>query len=256
MIKMINLEINDNNYENINLIIFDKDGTMFQLYPYCSKMVFERTNAICNVLNDHDKELEKWLISTMGVDLENQKIYQKGPIGVYSKYYAQNMLFEKINEKGYDISREMLKKAFETADININQIDYLKDALIPVPGMMDFIKSSAKNCKLAIYSNDMTLRLNDTVELFNINNYFECVLGSDMITKHKPDPMGVLKIMEKLEIEPENTAFVGDSNLDIECGKRAGCKYLISILSDISDQKYLKQNSNEILNDFTRINVV
>lgn len=255
-IKMVNLEIKDNCYENIDLIILDKDGTLFQLYPYCSKMVFERTKAICNILNNQDKKLENWLISIMGVDLENQKIFQNGPIGVFSKYYAQDMLFEKINQEGYDITRETLKKAFETADVNINHIEYLKDALEPVHGMTNFIKSSGEKCKLAIYSNDMTPRLNDTLELFNLDKYFDCVVGSDMITKHKPDPMGVLKIMEKLEISPENTAFIGDSNLDIECGKRADCKYLISILSDISDQIFLKKYSNELLNDFTEIKVI
>ena len=58
-------------------------------------------------------------------------------------------------------------------------------------------------------------------------------------------------IMEELEIAPEKTAFIGDSVLDIECGKRAKCKYLLSVLSDISDLKFLKSNSNQLIKDFT-----
>lgn len=252
---MINLQINESIYEDIDLIIFDKDGTLFQLYPYCSKMVFERTNAICNALQNHDKILEDWLILTMGVDLKNHRIFPEGPIGVYSKYYAQDMLFEKMNAKGYNISREMLKTAFETADDNINKIEYLKEALVPVPGMIDFIEDIGSKCNCAIYSNDMTRRLNDTLELFSIDKYFDCILGSDMVEKHKPDPMGVLKIMDELGIEPEKTAFVGDSVLDIECGKRARCKYLISVISDISDLKFLKSNSNVLIKDFTKLKI-
>ena len=252
---MINLQINGNTYENIDFIIFDKDGTLFQLYPYCSKMVFERTNAICNVLENHDKTFQDWLILTMGVDLKNHKIFPEGPIGVYSKYYAQDILFEKMNSKGYNISKKELKTAFETADTNINRIEYLKGALVPVPGMIDFVEDISKECNCAIYSNDMTQRLHDTLKLFDINKYFNCVLGSDLVKKHKPDPMGVIKIMEKLEIAPEKTAFVGDSVLDIECGKRAKCKYLFSVISDISDLKFLKSNSNQIIKDFTKIKI-
>jgi len=256
MIKMINLHINENTYQNIELIIFDKDGTLFQLYPYCSKMVFERTNAICNLIENHDPLLKDWLILTMGVDKNNHKILPEGPIGVYSKYYAQDMLFEKMNAEGYSISRKMLKTAFKSADNNINRLEYLKEALVPVPGMIGFIENIGSKCKCAIYSNDMTKRLDDTLNLFGINNCFECVLGSDMVQKHKPDPMGVLKIMDELEIAPENTAFVGDSVLDIECGKRANCKYLFSILSDISDLEFLKSNSNELIKDFTEIRTI
>jgi len=252
---MINLQINNNTYKDIDLVIFDKDGTLFQLYPYCSKMVFERTNAICNVLQNHDKNLQDWLIITMGVDQKNHKIFPEGPIGVYSKYYAQNMLFEKMNYEGYNISRSMLKTAFEIADNNINKMEYLKEALVPVPGMIDFIEDLGDKCSIAIYSNDMTDRLYDTLKLFDIYNNFKCVLGSDIVKKHKPDPMGVNIIMQKLGIQSENTAFIGDSVLDIECGKRARCKYLFGVLSDISDLKFLRSKSNEIVKDFTEITV-
>jgi phosphoglycolate phosphatase-like HAD superfamily hydrolase len=52
---------------------------------------------------------------------------------------------------------------------------------------------------------------------------------------------------------PEKTVFVGDSNLDIECGKRAKCKYLISVLSDISNYKFLEKNSDQIIKNFLKI---
>ncbi len=250
---MVNFQINGNGYEDIDLIIFDKDGTLFQLYPYCSKMVFERTNAICNLLKNHDNTLQDWLTVTMGVDQRNHKIFPEGPIGVYSKYYAQDMLFKKMNSEGYSITKLMLKKAFEVADHTINNLEYLKDALVPVPGMINFVTNISDKCNCAIYSNDMTNRLHDTLKLFKIENKFKCVLGSDVVEKHKPDPMGVNIIMNKLEIQPENTAFFGDSILDIECGKSAGCKYLFGVLFDISDLKFLRYKSNELIKDFTNV---
>jgi phosphoglycolate phosphatase len=250
---LIDLSIKDVDYRDIDLLIFDKDGTLFQLYPYCSKMVFQRTSTILKVMDNDDQDFKDWLIKIMGVNLKEKKIYPNGPIGVYSKYYAQNMLYEKINENGHEISREMLKKAFTEADDDINKINYLKKALVPVEGMVEFINKVQGHCKCAIYSNDMTQRLKDTLDIFGIGNCFDYVLGGDLIDKHKPDPMGLIKIMDELKVKPASTAFFGDSALDIEAGKRAECKYLVGVLSDISDFKFLKSNSDVLINDFTQI---
>jgi HAD superfamily hydrolase (TIGR01509 family) len=252
---MINLSINNVICKDIELLIFDKDGTLFQLYPYCSKMVLERTSAIIKLLKNEDPLLKDWLIHKMGVDLENKKIYSEGPIGVYSKYYAMNMLNEKMNANGYKIEKKLLDKAFNEADQNINQISYLKEALIPVAGMIEFIEKVGDKCKCAIFSNDMTDRLNDSLEIFNIRNYFDCVLGGDLVEKHKPDPMGLLKIMEELDVSPENTAFFGDSTPDIESANRAKCEYIVGVLSDISDLEFIKSNSRSQINNFTQITI-
>jgi HAD superfamily hydrolase (TIGR01509 family) len=253
---MIDLTIGNNVLKDIDLMIFDKDGTLFELYPYCSKMVFQRTEAILKMLKNNDPKLKDWLIHQMGVDLENHKIYPQGPIGVYSKYYAMDMLFDKINAYGYKITADMLKEAFSEADHNINDINYLKESLVPVRGMIEFIEQTSDKCTCAIYSNDMTNRLKKTLDIFNIKNYFDYVLGGDLVEKHKPNPMGLLKILEELNISPENTAFFGDSALDIESGQKAKCKYLVGVLSDISDLNYLKSNSNAIIKDFTHKNII
>ena len=45
---MIKLEINGATLENIGLIIFDKDGTLFELYPYWSKVAMRRARIYVN----------------------------------------------------------------------------------------------------------------------------------------------------------------------------------------------------------------
>ena len=252
---MLNLSVNDATCEDIDLMIFDKDGTLFQLYPYCSKMVFQRTNAICDIINDHDPQLKNWLIQEMGVDLKNQKIFPEGPIGVYSKYYAMDLIFEKMTTKGYEISKNEIKEAYTNADEVINTINYLKDALVPVEGMIEFIEAAGTECKMAIFSNDMTDRLKDSLDIFNIGKHFDHILGGDLVAKQKPDPMGILMIMDKLKVSPGKTAFFGDSVFDVESGKKAKCKYIFGVLSDISDEQFLKSNQTILIDNFNQITV-
>lgn len=253
---MIDLSIMDEIYENVELLIFDKDGTLFQLYPYCSKMVYQRTDAIVNVMHENDKAFRDWLIDTMGVNLEEKKIYPEGPIGVYSKYYAQDMLYDKINKKGHMVSPEMLREAFNEADGNINKRKYLNDALEPVDGMIEFIREVEDRCKCAVYSNDMTQRIKDSLEIFGIGDSFNYVLGGDLMDKHKPDPEGILTIMDRLGVGPGNTALFGDSNLDVESGRRAECRYVFGVVSDISDMEYLKSNTDVSVTNFNQITVI
>lgn len=240
---MVDVEVNGKTLAGIELVIFDKDGTLFQLYPYCSKMALERTDALCRALHEDDAALKEWLVRLMGVDRQADRIFPKGPIGVYSKYYAQEMLFNELNARGHAVDRETVRRAFADADGHISDVGYLKNALVPVDGMLDFVKSMSSRCRCAIFSNDMTARLNDTLELFGIRECFSYVLGGDQVERQKPDPMGALAIMGRLGISPEHTLLIGDSALDIESGKRARCKYLVSIISDISDMGYLKDNA-------------
>jgi phosphoglycolate phosphatase-like HAD superfamily hydrolase len=41
---------------------------------------------------------------------------------------------------------------------------------------------------------------------------------------HKPSPEPLLQICKELRVEPVETVIVGDTELDVQCGKGAGSK--------------------------------
>lgn len=45
----------------------------------------------------------------------------------------------------------------------------------------------------------------------------------------KPEPGLILKAMKKYRINADNSVMVGDSAKDIECAKRAGCRYALLV---------------------------
>ena len=45
--------------------------------------------------------------------------------------------------------------------------------------------------------------------------------------RKKPDPAGVVHIMETLQMKPEDCLYVGDSEGDVQTGKNAGVKTVI-----------------------------
>ncbi len=252
---MIKLEINGATLENIGLIIFDKDGTLFELYPYWSKVAMRRGENICEWLDVVEEGLAEWIALQMGVNVRSQRMNPEGPTGIYDRQYIQNLLYANLKDRGYPIELDIIQSAFKEADEYISNENILKNSMVPVKGLYNFLKKIEGRCKGAMFSYDLTDKLELIARFFGISDNFDMLLGGDKIIHPKPNPWGAIKIMSDLHVSPENTAFMGDSILDLECGRRANCNYLITILSEISNSELSKPVSNAVLNDFTEISV-
>ncbi len=253
---MIDLKIGDEVLTDIDLLIFDKDGTLFELYPYWSTVAVKRAELICNSLGNEDASMVEQIALIMGADLKNKRMNPKGPIGIYNRTYIQNLIYDELKSRGYAIEREMILSAFNQTDAYIKGTDILSHSLVPVCGLIEFLRAINGRCKCAIFSYDFTNNLKSIVEMFNIDGSFNLLLGGDLIKHPKPDPWGAIKIMNDLHVLPENTALIGDSPFDIESGKGAGCLYLITVASDISDLAVLRPLSNAVVKDFTGITIL
>lgn len=63
------------------------------------------------------------------------------------------------------------------------------------------------------------------LKVFNLNDYFLFVNGSEDSKKHKPDGDPLIQAMNKANaINKDEVLYVGDSPLDIRCAKNAGVK--------------------------------
>ena len=51
------------------------------------------------------------------------------------------------------------------------------------------------------------------------------VVGRDSLGSEKPDPEGLLSVVDDLEADPGATVFVGDSERDAETARRAGTEF-------------------------------
>lgn len=51
----------------------------------------------------------------------------------------------------------------------------------------------------------------------------DVLITSDDTTKHKPDPLPLITAAARLNLPPQEIAYVGDSVHDIRCALSAGC---------------------------------
>jgi HAD superfamily hydrolase (TIGR01509 family) len=52
--------------------------------------------------------------------------------------------------------------------------------------------------------------------------YFDAVIGLEDVEHPKPDPEGLLKAVRRIGASPSDAVYVGDSDVDVEAGRRAG----------------------------------
>lgn len=78
--------------------------------------------------------------------------------------------------------------------------------------------------KKAVISNKREALSKGLLEELNLLQYFDLIIGSDTAGERKPSPIPVLYVISKLGLTSEESIIVGDSNYDIEAGKKAGVK--------------------------------
>ncbi len=95
----------------------------------------------------------------------------------------------------------------------------------PFPGVVETLASlKEQGCQLTIASSRWHRSLNELTRDMGIAGFFTYLVGADDVEQAKPHPEPVLKTLSHMGIEPSQTLVVGDMNVDILMGLKAGCK--------------------------------
>ncbi|HFA47658.1 MAG TPA: HAD family hydrolase [Bacteroidetes bacterium] len=79
--------------------------------------------------------------------------------------------------------------------------------------------------KKAVYSNKIHAYTVEIISGLGLSQYFDIIMGArPELYLPKPSPEGVLYILNKLNIQPENAIMVGDSTHDIHAAQAAGLR--------------------------------
>ena len=92
------------------------------------------------------------------------------------------------------------------------------------PDVGETLERLGEKYRLAVISNSSLQFLNAQLSTTGIDSVFSVKIAD---AAPKPDPDGLLKACKQLGLEKADVIFVGDSNFDMEAGKRANIRTLI-----------------------------
>jgi phosphoglycolate phosphatase-like HAD superfamily hydrolase len=178
---------------NIDCVIFDLDGTLVQSH----ETIYE---AMCAALTDLN----------------------------ISYKISKDDFYNKIGHHFIDIFNDMDIEVTDFEEfINIYKAHYFdfinSSKLYPnVENTLIFLNE--KNVKTSLLTTKGQDQAEKIIKHFQLEKHFNYIMGRRNGIDHKPSAEPLLKICSDLKLEPENSMIVGDTEMDIRCGKNAGAK--------------------------------
>ncbi len=239
---MISLKTNDWELNNIEAILFDKDGTFIDSHIYWGKIIELRINAVMKYYNI-DKNLFNKLCLSLGYDRNKKCLIPKGPIALLAREAVINSLVEELKKQNIEAQTTIIEEIFK--DVHKEFLPQIYDYIKLIDDAKDlFDRLKKTNVKMAVVTSDTKANTEAILEYLGLKKYFSLVIGKDDCTKAKKTGEPALIALEKLGVCANKTISVGDAPMDYEMAKNAGLKGSILVSSGQIPLEGLKKLTN------------
>ena len=181
--------------------IWDLDGTLLDSYP-----------IIVDSLYQVYKE-------KLGIELDKDRIHRE-----IIKYSVSHFLNDLEKETGIKFDALKDRYSYISGKEKLN-IPLMKNGL----EILKYLKEQGIHSYVFTHRGVST---EPVLRNLGIYDYFDEVVTSINQFKRKPDPEGINYLIDKYHLDKDNTYYVGDRAIDIECANNAHIKSIMFISSD------------------------
>lgn len=176
-------------------IILDLDGTLLDSYDVI-------VESICLVFQE------------CGIHISYNDVHR------HAIAFSIKSLFETISDT-HGVSVARLQQRYS----QISSGKYKQIKLMPhAHEILNILEDHGIENYVFTHRGKTTMPVLDNLEL---TGYFLDVLTSQSGFARKPDPEAILYLLHKYDLDPENTWYVGDRSLDMECASYAGIRGIL-----------------------------
>lgn len=181
-------------------LLFDLDGTLANTIPQLA--IAASKSAVAIGLNPPSVETTKGFVGN-GVNMLLARVIA-GRFDVELK----------------DVDPSLLKRARDVFNVEYTKgLDKDYNLYEGVKEGLEYFKSCG--IKLAVVTNKPQMFALPLLSYMGIKDYFDFILGGEVIPERKPDPTPLYYVLDKLQVSKDDAVMVGDSNNDIEAGNNA-----------------------------------
>lgn len=205
---------------------------------YMKACIFDLDGTLCNTLDSMAISANQ-VIGTFG--------YMPLPVDNF-RYYAGDgarTLVERVLRDAGDIEMVHLEEAFKAySDIFNRDCTY---KVTVYDGILDALKELKRmGLKLAVLSNKPHVQTVKVIHQLFGDDVFDWVQGQQEGIQKKPDPSGAFAITKAFGVMPEECMYIGDTNVDMMTGNRAGM-FTVGVLWGFRTREELLENNAHAL---------
>ena len=242
--------VNENKKYDIDCILFDKDGTIMD-FTLWVRWAEKFINLIGETNISYDKSL---LAHALGFSYDQQTWDPEGPLAIGSLQDLLTILALGLYQQKvpWNQAYQVVHDAYQ----DLEDTFVIEDHVKPVNGLIAFLEQAkAHNIKMGVVTSDNYNKAIEHLEALGIKHYFSTIIGHDLVQHGKPYPEMVYQACKELNVKPEKTLVIGDSNGDMILGKKSGALASIGIVAVPSMETTYLKDADSIINDYDSITV-
>ena len=174
----------------IDLIVFDLDGTLIDSY----ETIYKATLRALKEVGINNELPEREFRKTIGLHFED----------IFEQFGFKVPDFENFISIYKPLYFDFIDSSFVYPNVETT-IDFLRE----------------RGIKISLLTTKSQDQAEQILKYFNLYNKFDFVMGRRPGITHKPSAEPLLYICSQLNIDAASTLIVGDSEMDVQCGKNA-----------------------------------
>ncbi len=231
--------------EGIELLIFDKDGTLIEFQLMWGGWVDQLADRL---ETSTGLALREGLHALLGVDAETGLVHAHGLLAATPMSRIREAVAAYVADVGAGPGRAaaVVDRAWDAPD---------PVALArPVTDLAGLLGRLRRRVRLfAVVTSDDRSPTIRTLESLGIASEFADLACADDGVPNKPAPEPVLRLCDRLGVPPERTAVVGDSPFDLRMGRAAGVARTIAVLTGVGDLATLEPLADVVLDSIAEL---
>lgn len=219
----------------IELIVFDKDGTLVELHAPWGRWAEMVGEALAGLIPPPQ------FLSRIGWDTATRRIMAETPLAIASAATLQAVIATWLYEAGLGWTAAMSKATAATTETAAPTAPPVC-ALQPL-----FAALAARGLKLAVVTSDDRAGVERDLGPHGVLQYLDAIIGGDAGLAAKPAPDMLLAACATAGVAPERAIVVGDSLADMWMGRAAGAGLVIGVLSGAGTAAVLAPHADMLL---------
>jgi phosphoglycolate phosphatase len=202
----------------LRLLVFDLDGTLIDsrldLIHSVNAMLrhLERPELDGDVIASYVGDGAPTLVRRALGDTADEALLQKA-MEYFLVYYRQHKLDHTTVYEG--IPEVLARLASSSKGVELTEL--------PLDGVSpDGVPPNGVQRQMAVLSNKPVNPSRLIVQALGLGDFFVSVYGGNSFTTKKPDPLGVLTVLQETGVAADETVMIGDSSVDVLTGRNAG----------------------------------
>lgn len=239
---------------DIDVIAFDKDGTLIDFHTMWGQRAFAAVNAVLERLG-YDNQLENALYQALGYDRDSGTTESGGPLATVPLAKTDIIMSTVLYQSGvpWHEAEQVILDTFSP----VMSSGPTEESVRPLGNVRKAIENfNANGIRTVIATTDNRIPTLQVLRMLNIEDYFGVICcGDDQGLPQKPSAQVLHHIAELYSVDTNRIMMVGDTVADLTMAHTANAGAKIGVVGGATERDVLSKWCDALISSIDEIEV-